>query len=61
MFIDFSRLDENAQRNPNGTGLGLSICKKIVETMGGSINVESTEGKGTDFQITINTMCKVPD
>ena len=31
LFIDFSKLDENSQRNKQGTGLGLSICKKIIE------------------------------
>jgi signal transduction histidine kinase len=31
LFIDFNKLDENAQRNKSGTGLGLSICKRIIE------------------------------
>ena len=41
LFIDFSKLDENSNRNKQGTGLGLSICKKIIEQMGGSVEVKS--------------------
>ncbi|GAF89838.1 unnamed protein product, partial [marine sediment metagenome] len=36
-----------------GMGFGLSICKKLVECQGSSISVESTEGKGTTFTISI--------
>ncbi|WGM88871.1 MAG: ATP-binding protein [Candidatus Bathyarchaeum tardum] len=37
-----------------GQGLGLSICKKFVEANGGSIEVESTEGKGTIFTVKLS-------
>jgi signal transduction histidine kinase len=44
LFIDFNKLQENQKRNTTGTGLGLSICKRIIEQMGGNINVESQIG-----------------
>ena len=36
-----------------GMGFGLSICKRLVECQGGSISVESVEGKGTTFTISL--------
>ncbi len=37
-----------------GMGFGLSICKRLVECQGGSIDVESVEGKGTTFTISLH-------
>jgi uridine kinase len=59
LFIDFGKLDENSKVNAQGTGLGLSICKKIVEQMGGSVDVQSKIGVGTSFNIILKTKCKV--
>lgn len=59
LFIDFGKLEENQTRNRQGTGLGLSICKQIIEQMGGSVEVKSELGQGTEFNINIKTKCKV--
>ena len=45
---------ENGRTRPNGsTGLGLAICKGIIEAHGGSIRVESSQGVGSVFTISI--------
>jgi two-component system sensor histidine kinase/response regulator len=59
LFIDFGRLSENEGRNKSGTGLGLSICKQIIGKMGGSVEVKSQLGLGSQFIINLKTKCKI--
>jgi PAS domain S-box-containing protein len=49
IFEKFYRLDPDMTRGVGGTGLGLYICSELVSRMGGTIWVESTEGKGSSF------------
>lgn len=59
LFIDFGKLDDKEGRNKSGTGLGLSICKQIIDEMGGSIEVSSKVGRGTDFIINLKTKSRL--
>ena len=49
LFLNFTRVDEQKNRNIQGTGLGLSLTKNLVELMGGEIHVTSEYGKGSVF------------
>ncbi len=51
VFEKFYRVDKGASRLGGGTGLGLSIVAGIVNRLGGSIHVDSVEGKGTCFTV----------
>jgi PAS domain S-box-containing protein len=53
IFDPFSQADESRVKRQKGLGLGLAIVRQIVELHAGTVQVESTEGKGATFTIRI--------
>ena len=53
LFEAFTREESAAVSDIQGTGLGMAISKNIVDMMGGTISVESEEGKGTEYTVSI--------
>lgn len=53
IFDPFTRARSSTTSGVQGTGLGMAITKNIVEMMGGTIEIESEEGVGTEFIVTL--------
>ena len=54
LFTKFQRLDLEKNAATEGTGLGLAITKSLIEIMGGTVNVKSEYGKGSEFNIKLD-------
>jgi len=62
VFDAFERERNTTASGIQGTGLGMAISKRIVDAMGGSIDVFSQEGVGTEFVVRVAfPTCEVPD
>jgi two-component system phosphate regulon sensor histidine kinase PhoR len=58
LFTKFFRTEKATGQNPQGSGLGLYLVKSYVEDWGGTVSVQSTEGKGSTFTISLPTKLK---
>ena len=54
MYQPFSRQTDSRVNSIQGTGLGLAITKQMVDLMGGTIECQSEQGKGTTFTVTLD-------
>lgn len=61
LFKPFVQIDSGLSRQHQGTGLGLSLVARLAEMNGGSAAVESEEGQGSRFTITLPWRCEPPD
>ncbi len=53
LFQPFSQADASMSRRHGGSGLGLFLCRRIVESLGGTIGVRSVKSRGTVFSFTV--------
>ena len=54
IFDSFSREDNARVHKTEGSGLGMAICKYITDSMGGTISVQSQQGRGSEFHVVLD-------
>jgi signal transduction histidine kinase len=60
IFDRFYQVDGSSSRRYGGMGMGLALVKEVVEAHGGAVRIESTEGKGSTFIVTLPISTEQP-
>ncbi|HWE94898.1 MAG TPA: ATP-binding protein [Tepidisphaeraceae bacterium] len=60
IFDEFFQLRNPERDRAKGSGLGLTICKRLVDAMGGTLDVQSAPGRGSTFTLTLPAYATVP-
>ncbi len=60
IFAPFTQADASATRKQGGTGLGLTLAQRLVQLMGGQIDIDSTPGQGSTFSFSL-CLAHLPD
>jgi signal transduction histidine kinase len=60
IWEDFRQVDQSRTREYGGTGLGLSITRKLLDRLGGTVEVSSKYGEGSVFSVLLPLRTPVP-